>query len=313
MTEMYLSSKGPVRIADMAVFHANAALAKLRREAPERIEEIEALAKHVASFADAPPKGHNNPPPEPEPAKTWDAIKINMDDLLVEVQNWADGVEIANQDQADRITELRENLKQAAAAADLARAAEKKPLDDLIDEIQTRYNEYIAPAKNKKPGKITNATTALNALLTKWLNKLAELKAAQEKAARDEADKARIEALETRRAAQSSGDLSLFDASEGLLEVADAREAEAKRIERAPVQAKGGAARAVGLRSYWTATLIPADADGKNGGGAIALRHYLQTKPERIKEFLQSLADEDVRNGVREIPGFLINEEKRVA
>lgn len=315
MTEMYLSSKGPVRIADMAVFHAGAALAKLRREAPERIEEIDALAKHVADL-DANPravKGANNPPAEPEPAKTWDAVKINMDDLLVEAANWADGVEIGDQHQADRVTELRESLKQAAAAADGARANEKAPLDQLIDEIQARYNEYIAPAKNRHPGKVTNATTALNALLTKWLNKQAAKKAAAEKKARDEADQARIEAIETRRAAQSSGDLGLLDASEGLLEVADAREAQAKAIERAPVQAKGGADRAVSLRSYWSAKLIPADAEGKNGGGAIALRHYLQTKPERIKDFLQMLANEDVKAGARSIPGFEISEDRRVA
>jgi hypothetical protein len=43
MTTIYKGSRGPVEIATMNGKHAATAAAKLRREAPERVAEIEAL------------------------------------------------------------------------------------------------------------------------------------------------------------------------------------------------------------------------------------------------------------------------------
>ena len=86
---------------------------------------------------------------------------------------------------------------------------------------------------------------------------------------------------------------------------------QAKGVAKEKVQVQGEY-RAIGLRSYWTATLIEADGE-KPSGGADALRHYMKVKPDRLLIFLQTLADEDVRNGLRAIPGFNITEERKVA
>lgn len=131
----------------MPLRYASNALAKLRREAPERTAEIDALAAHCAKLEadqDENPRaviGGNNPPeetPEAVGVPKWDAVKIHMDDLLTEAANWADGVEIINQDQADTVGKLKQDLTDAANLADTARVAEKKPLDDQITEIQDR-------------------------------------------------------------------------------------------------------------------------------------------------------------------------------
>ena len=71
------------------------------------------------------------------------------------------------------------------------------------------------------------------------------------------------------------------------------------------MQAKGEF-RAIGMRSYWSAALNP-------GEGGKALVHYAKAQPDRVKAFLQTLADEDVRRGMREIPGFTITEDRKVA
>jgi len=316
---IYQSSKGPVEIATMERRHAANALAKLQREEPGRVDEIEALSSHVAAL-DANPRaeiGGNNPPVDPPTAvgaMSWDAIKVHMDDLLTEAANWADGAELVNQEQADTVTRLRNELQGAAKLADDARVAEKAPFDLEIDAIQKRYNEYIAPIKNRTPGRISKSVVALGALMSKWLAKLEREREADRQRAREEADRAREEAIEARRAAQSSGDVSALDVAGDLLDDADAKEAAARRVEREKVQlgGQGSGVRAVSLKSYWSARLIEPGEDGSPGGGGAALRHYAQTRPERIKAFLQDLADEDVARGIRTIPGFTITEERRI-
>lgn len=47
-THYHSSSRGPVEIASMPLRHARNARAKLQREEPWRLDEIEALSAHVA-------------------------------------------------------------------------------------------------------------------------------------------------------------------------------------------------------------------------------------------------------------------------
>lgn len=318
MTTVYKSSSGDVLISEMVLSHAKNALNKLRRTEPERVKEIEALAAHVEtleakaiaeSLNPRAVAGNNNPPPD-EPGKDtniprWETVKNEMDNLLVEAANWADGTEVVNQDQADAVGRLRQLLQDAANLADIARVAEKKPFDEKIAEIQDRYNIYIAPMKNKHPGSVSKAVAALGNVLTPWLNKLAAEKKAREDAARAEAEKAQSAAIAARKEMETSSDLAASDEAASLLDAAEEASRTLRAVEREKVQAKGES-RAVGLRSYWKATLIA-------GQGGIALKHYAQRHPERVKSFLQTLADEDVRNGVRNIPGFDVIEERRVA
>lgn len=315
---LYNSSKGEVEISTMPLSYAKNALNKLRRTEPERAAEIEALAAHVEGLEAAAvgetlnPRavvGGNNPPPDETVTETvtpqWETVKIQMDDLLTEARNWADGAEIANQDQADAVGKLRQLLQDAASLADTARVAEKKPFDEKIAEIQDRYNAYIAPMKNKHPGSVSKAVTALGNVLSVWLNKLDAEKREREAAARAEADAAAAKAIEARKALEASTDLAASDEAAALLDAAEDAAKALRSVERERVQAKGEF-RAIGLRSYWRAAPI-------EGEGGKALVYYAKRCPERVKAFLQMLADEDVHAGAREIPGFNIIEEKKVA
>lgn len=315
---LYNSSKGDVEIATMPLSYAKNALNKLRRTEPERAAEIDALDAHVTKLsAEAEQEalnpraviGANNPPPEETVTETvapqWDAVKIQMDDLLTEARNWADGAEVINQDQADQVGKLRQLLQDAASLADTARVAEKAPLDKQIADIQDRYNAYIAPMKNKVPGSVSKAVTALGNVLSVWLNKLADEKREREDAARKEAEEAASKAIEARKALDTSTDLAASDEAAALLDAAEEAAKTLRSVEREKVQAKGEF-RAIGLRSYWRAEAV-------DGEGGKALVYYAKRYPERVKAFLQTLADEDVKSGAREIPGFKIVEERRVA
>lgn len=323
MQTHYQSSKGPKLISDMPLPYAQNALGKLQRERVDasRDAEIEAIAAHVAklseeiaetpaelrsepveTIADEPnPRaviGANNPP-KPTP---FEAIRTHMDDLLMEVRNWADSFTIESQDQADEIARLIDQVRDAEKAADDARKEEVKPLDEQRDAIQARYNEYIAPLKNKKPGKLPLAAQALKATLQPWLQKLEDDRRAEAERLRKEAeDKAAAAAKAAQEAATS--DFGAVEEAEELVAEAMAADTAAKRAENAKAHAKGDG-RAVGLRSYFTPIL----ADPK-----AALTHYVRTQPERVKAFLIQLAKEDVAAGKRTLPGFDVIEERRVA
>lgn len=311
---IYQSSKGPVAIDTMPLSYAKNALNKLQRGEPERTAEIAALDAHVTKLATAATEqsmnpravaGDNNPPPEAQIKPEWEAVKVHMDDLLTEAANWADGVKLVSQDQADAVGRLRQLLQDAANLADKARVVEKEPLDTAITAIQDRYNAYIAPMKNKVPGSVSKAVVALGNLLAPWLTKLDDEKRAREEAAREEAERAQAAAIAARQEAKRSDDLAEMDKADDLLAQAEEAARALRSVERAKVQVKGEF-RAVGLRSVWVAVL-------RKGEGGTALIHYAKAQPDRVKAFLQQLADEDVRRGLRDIPGFDVNEERKVA
>ena len=312
MTTVYKSSSGDVLISEMVLSHARNAWNKLQRTEPERTAEIEALGQHVTKLETEATEralnpraviGGNNPPEETK-APDWKAVQIQMDDLLSEARNWADGEKITNQQQADKVTELRQFLQDAANLADKARVAEKKPLDDKIAEIQDRYNAYIAPLKNKHPGSVSKAIQALGNLLAPWLTKLEDEKRERENKAREEAEKAQAVALAARQEAKASDDLGAMDEADELLEAAEEAAKTLRSVEKEKVHAQG-AFRAQGLRSKWIAVL-------DEGGGGKALVHFAKAEPDRVKGFLQTLADEAVRKGVRSIPGFTVKEQRIV-
>lgn len=316
------SSKGPLDIAKMPISHALNARNRLQRAEPAHVGEIAALDAHIerlsAQNTDEAlnPRavlGGNNPPPderksaEPEQPVSWSAVKAHMDDLLAEADNWARDDEpfvIENQGQADAIARLRQDLQDAIKAADDARQVEKKPLDERVAEIQNRYNAYIAPIKNRAPGTVSKAVAALGNILTGWLNKLDAEKKARERESAEKAAAAAAEAIAARAEAKEATDLNAMDAAEDKLAAAKNLIREAEGIAKEKVHAQGSR-RAVGLRSVWVAKL-------NDGEGIKAVNHYLKTRPDDIRAFIQSLADKDVREGKRAIPGFTIREEKRV-
>lgn len=232
--------------------------------------------------------GANHPPKSP-----YDAIKAHLDDLLTEARNWADGQEIETQAQADEVERLKEDLRRGGVAADEARVVEQAPWNQLIAESQGRYNFYIAPLKNKTPGKVSVAISALAATLTPWKQKLEAEARAKAEAARKAAQEAADKAAAAMRATQAS-DIEARESAEALVNDAARKAAEAKRAEGSKVS---------GLRSFWS----PVMTDKRE-----ALKHYLETNPDAVIGFLQQLAEADVRAGKRQIAGFDVVEERRV-
>lgn len=252
---------------------------------------MSALAELAADAETLRGIGDNNPP---EPT-AWDGIKVHMDDLLTEARNWADGVAVGNQAQADEISRLIEDLRHAGNAADDARVVEKEPYDDKIDEIQGRFNAYIGGLKSKvkSPGKVVLAMDALKATLKPYLDRLQAEKDAEAARLAKEAAEAQQAAAEAARAAAPE-DLSAREEAEELIATAQQLSADANRASKDRAHASGGS-RAMGLRKTYTPVLADANA---------ALRHYIDQRPDEVKACLLQLAVADVREGKRQIPGF---------
>jgi hypothetical protein len=241
--------------------------------------------------------GHNNPP-EPTP---YEAIKAYLDDLLTEAANWADGSKVENQAQADEVSRLIEELRQGLQAADDARVKEGEPFKLKLDEIQTRFNVYIAPTKNKVPGKVPVAMEALKATLKPFLDKLRAEQMEREAEARRVAEEAAQKAADAARKAQAS-DLTARREAEALEAQAREAAAAAARAANEKAQAHGGS-RAMGLTKTYTPVMVDRKA---------ALIHYAGTRPDDLAGFLMTLAQTDVRNGKRQIPGFRVDEGTRL-
>lgn len=251
----------------------------------------------VAPIIEAPAGvGHNGAPLTP-----YEAVKIHLEDLLLEARNWADGEKVENQAQADEISRLIEDLRLGEKAADEARIAEKAPFDEQIAEIQERFNVYIAPLKNKKPGKVPVAVEVLKAALKPFLEAEKARKDAEAAEARKIAEAAQEAAAAAMRAA-AADNLAEREAAEALVE--DARNAEraANRAAGDKAHANGGS-RAMGLRTYYRAEITEPKA---------ALIHYAANQREALLSLLLSLAQADVNQGKRQIPGVTVHEETRL-
>lgn len=228
--------------------------------------------------------GHNGGPPIIDPTEAFTKI----DDLYEEAKNFADGEPIATPEMADAITALFDGLHEAGKEAETLRVAEKKPLDDAVDAVQTKYNPYVQPKK----GKVARGKDALGVLLTAWRVEQQRIAAAKADAARREADALRAEAEAAIRA--SSGNLAEREAAEEVLENAKEAEKFARRTNKA-------ATTGTGLHTSWSASLVNEE---------IALEWAYGRDARRFVELVQQMADEAVRSGLREVPGFKVVEEK---
>lgn len=228
-------------------------------------------------------------PNEPTP---FDALRLNLDDLLVEAHNWADGEPAKTQAQVDEIARLHDDLTAGAKAMEAERVKEKKPLDDQIQAIQDRYNAYLAPLKNRQPGKVPTALDALNAAKRPFLlAEEAKLEAARKKA-REEAE---AKALEAQKAAQAAAanDLGAREEAEAKIKLAEQAAADARAADKARAHAHGGG-RAHGLRTRVVAEITDLDA---------AVRFYWADNRQAFATLIQTLADTDARTNRRAAEG----------
>lgn len=242
------------------------------------------------SVATAPsPIGHNLPDEE----RAFAAFEAHIGDLFEEAKNFLDGQPIDSDGAADAVSKLMEMIRTAAKDADKARAAEKKPHDDAAKAVQARWKPLL--------DKADMAVSTCKRVLAPWLaRKEAEARATAEAARKEAEEKARIAAEAMQQT--TVNDLAGREQAEALLEDAKAAEQAASRAEKVRPQASGDT-RAVTLRTTYRPELVNASE---------ALRHYVAANPDAIKACLQSLAETDVRNGKRSLPGFVIHEDKTV-
>lgn len=220
----------------------------------------------------------------------WEIAFDEIQAFYDEAKNWAsEGFTIESQQQADQIDELDKALLKLGQEADELRVAEKAPYDQLIDEIQSRYNPFIQPKK----GKVDVARSTLKALLTAW-------RVAQQRIKDEEARKVREAAQEAERLAQqafaqtSVSDLAEREEAERL---ADRAAELAKQANRATKAATTG----TGLRTSY----MPVMTDRNT-----AIKHYWAKDPEAFGRLVLDMAITEVRQGAREIPGFRVDEIK---
>lgn len=229
-----------------------------------------------------------NRPPSP-----FDAFEAHIADLYEEARHFLDGDGVSSEGQATAITALMDQLRTAKKDADAARAEEKRPHDEAAKEVQAKWKPLI--------DKADLAVSTCKTALTPWLQKLEAERLARAEQARQEAERKAREAQEAARAAQASADLAERERAEALAKEATQAGKAATKAEKATASTASGA-RAVSLRSYWSAEIT----DLKE-----ACRHFWAANPEAFRALIQQLADTDVRNGKRQIPGVVAVEERR--
>lgn len=231
--------------------------------------------------------GHNQPP-EPTPLEAFTA---HVNDLFTEATNFLDGEPILTEGQAEAVSKLLSDARDASKDADKQRVIEKKPHDDAGKAVQEAWKPIIARAD-------LTAETCKKALAP-WLKSKDDALRAVALAAAQEAEKLAA-AARALHAATDATDLAATERAEQALKEADQAAKAAERADRAKSQATGGS-RAVGLRSVWTATIT----DQRT-----ALNHYIKSQPQEFIALIQGLADSEARHGPRTAAGVKFNEEK---
>lgn len=228
--------------------------------------------------------GGNNPPPEM-------AFSLSIDDLYDEAKNFIDGTAIETQGQADAIGVIVSSLKKIRKDADAARAEEKRPHDEAAKAVQAKWKPLL--------DKADRAVAAAQKPLTDYLLRLERERQQEAQRLAEEASKADEQA---QAAMQNIASLDDAERAEELAKEADKLAKAAKRTDKAKSHV-AGMDRAIGLRSYWRATIVDPVAFGKWA--------WMHRRTEYM-EFLESLAASEARAGVN-IDGLTIEQLRKVA
>jgi hypothetical protein len=188
------------------------------------------------------------------------------------------------------VSKLLDELRKASKDADSARTVEKKPHDDAAKVVQKRWKPLL--------DRCDVAAQVCKDALRPYLQRQEAEKREAERVAREEADLLREEAQTAMRAADAT-DLEAREAAEAAVTAAKRAEAAATKAEADRAQAKGGA-RATTLRTVWRAELTDIRE---------ACRHYWAANPAAFGPLMRQLAEQDVRAGKRQVPGFAITED----
>jgi len=225
--------------------------------------------------------GHNQSP--------FHTATNRIQELFDEAKNWLDGEPLETKEQHNTLVDLVKQIRAAKKIADDLRKEEAKPFDEGKAEIQTRYNPFIQANKGMADLAIKTANDALAPYLATQL----KLKRDEENRLREEAEGLVMEAREALRASQ--GNLAERQKAEGLVIEAKRATAIANKAVKTNI--------AKGARTVWNVEI----ADVKVAG-----TEMWRAFPERFHQLILEMANEQVRAGRRQIPGFIITETKVV-
>lgn len=226
------------------------------------------------------------------PLTLYEQAEKRVEDVYGEAKLWLDGATVDSQELADGIANLIDTLRKARTFADDTRKTEKKPLDDLIAEIQERYNPLLQKADL--------AIDTCKRAVAPWLQKRADEIAEAARKAREEAEAKRRIAEDALRASFAT-DITKREAAEKLLKDAKKAETAANVAGRQVATAGGAFGRATGLRTIMSAAI---------DDPVLAARTVWSEDREAMLGFLIEWAERQVRGGRRGIPGFKIIESK---
>ena len=230
-----------------------------------------------------------NHPPEPTPLE---AAQETIDALYGEAVQWLDGAAIDNPETANGVAKLLVMLRDAENHANLAREADKRPHLEAGRAVDNAYRPTIKKA--------STAADACRAALKPWLEAAEEQIRQTAEAKRKEASAALLAAQEAIRTSDRTN-LAEVEAAEAIL-------VQAKRIDAAASAWEKTTASA-GIERYRVSlrgTPVPVL---KDAGAALA--HYRTTAPFDVLDWLQRMAEKDIRSGKRDIPGFTVAIDKR--
>lgn len=234
--------------------------------------------------------GNNQPEPTP-----FEASEKRILDLYTEIAQYLDGDPITSDEMADDVASLKRLIQAEDKIAEALRVAEKQPYLDAGREIDARFKVLA--------DKVKLAVATCKQVETPWLiAKQAEIDAAA-KAAREEAEKIRLAAIEAIQSRDHTNLESVAEA-EQLLKDAKKAEAGAAKLEKTTAKISNMAGRASGLRTYYTHEMTDFLAFGK---------YAWANHRSEYEEFLTGLAKRLVDGGKHDLIGVKITEEKRAA
>jgi hypothetical protein len=244
----------------------------------------------IAIIEKTPGIGHNLPP-EPTP---YEIAEAKITEIYAEARLWLDGAKVDSQELADGIGNLLKLIRDAKTLAEEKKEIEYRPHKMAADEVVERYKPLLKKADDAAKG--------CKSALQPWLDEQDRKLKAEQARLRAEAEAKAKAAQEAIRAADAAN-LEAREAAEALITEAKRAEKIANKVSRETVTVGGAFGRSTGLRTEWIALMIDPKA---------AAAHYWLTRREEMQAFLQTLANRDVHDGKREIPGFSVTDQKVV-
>lgn len=249
----------------------------------------------IAPASTAAPIGHNAPDPAEALRDTLEAENQSLLARKVELLEGVDRMpaEIADEDAANRATQMGSLIAAAHKRAEAMRVDRKEPylkLERTVDGFfKTQLLDPLSTAKKKVEG-------LLNAYQRRKAERERQERLERERLAREEAERARAAAQAAERAAQTERDLNEAIAAQERADQATAqavtatKEAAAKPAELGKVRSDIGSLAT--LRSVWTFADLDRDAIDLE-----KLRPYLATDSleKAVRGFIRAMGGDSLR------------------